>query len=150
MLLRAGGGAEGYDQLPGSRDPRAAWVFEGIGSGDVIGDFGLIMGGAAGDEIDRFDLANGSPSEVIRLATSQGRHTNYYQIVIEDLTMVLPGHGGQEDLRVRSDITLLEAPNGGAVFSVGSINWSGSLLTNSGDNNVSLLTKNVLRRFSTK
>ena len=144
------GGAEGYDQLPGSRDPRAAWVFEGIGSGDVIGDFGLIMGGAAGDEIDRFDLANGSPSEVIRLATSQGRHTNYYQIVIEDLTMVLPGHGGQEDLRVRSDITLLEAPNGGAVFSVGSINWSGSLLTNAGDNNVSLLTRNVLRRFSQK
>ncbi len=142
------GGAEGYDRLPASRDPRAAWVFEGIGSEDVIGDFGFIMGGAAGDEIDRFDLANGSPSEVIRLATSQGRHTNYYQIVIEDLTMVLPGHGGQEDWRVRSDITLLEAPNGGAVFSVGSINWSGSLLTNAGDNNVSRITGNVLRKFS--
>lgn len=144
------GGAEGYDQLPGSSDPRAAWAFEGIGAEEVIGDFGFIMGGAAGDEIDRFDPANGSPPEVIRLATSEGRHTNYYQIVIEDLTMVLPGHGGQEDSRVRSDITLLEAPNGGAVFSVGSINWSGSLLNNNGNNNVSRLTGNVLRRFSQK
>lgn len=144
------GGAEGYDQLPGSSDPRAAWAFEGIGAEEVIGNFGVIMGGAAGDEIDRFDPANGSPPEVIRLATSEGRHTNYYQIVIEDLTMVLPGHGGQEDSRVRSDITLLEAPNGGAVFSVGSINWSGSLLNNNGDNNVSRLTGNVLRRFSQK
>ena len=142
------GGAAGYDQLPGSRDPRAAWAFEGIGQEEVIGDFGLIMGGASGDEIDRFDPANGSPPEVIRLATSEGRHSNYYQIVIEDLTMVLPGHGGEDDLRVRSDITLLQAPNGGAVFSVGSINWSGSLLTNGGDNNVSRITGNVLRRFA--
>ena len=62
--------------------------------------------------------------------------------------MVLPGHGGEDDLRVRSDITLLQAPNGGAVFSVGSINWSGSLLTNGGDNNVSRITGNVLRRFA--
>ncbi len=141
------GGAEGYDQLPGSRDPRASWAFEGIGADEVIGGFGFIMNGASGDEIDRFDLANGTPPETLRLATSEGRHSNYYQIVIEDLTMILPGHGGQEDSRVRSDITLLEAPNGGAVFSVGSINWMGSLLTRDGDNNVSRLTGNVLRRF---
>lgn len=142
------GGAEGYDQLPDSHDPRAAFVFEGIDANEVIGDFGEIMGGASGDEIDRWGLENGTPPETLRLATSEGRHSNYYQIVVEDLPMVLPGRGGQEDPRVRSDITLLEAPNGGAVFSAGSINWSGSLLTNDMNNNVSRMTENVLRKFS--
>ena len=37
--------------------------------------------------------------------------------------------------------------SGGEVFSVGSINWCGSLMYNDGENNVSRLTGNVLRRF---
>jgi N,N-dimethylformamidase len=35
-----------------------------------------------------------------------------------------------------------------AVFSVGSINWSGSLPHNGFDNNVARVTGNVLRRFA--
>jgi len=142
------GGAEGYDQLPERDNPKAAFVFEGIAREETIGNFGLIMDGASGDEIDRYDLANGTPPETLRLATSEGHHTDYYQLVVEDTTMTLPGRGGREDPRVRADITLLEAPNGGAVFSVGSINWSGSLMTNDADNNVSKMTENVLRKFS--
>jgi N,N-dimethylformamidase len=40
-----------------------------------------------------------------------------------------------------------ETPNDGAVFSVGSISWSGSLSHNHYDNNVSRVTENVLRQF---
>jgi hypothetical protein len=36
---------------------------------------------------------------------------------------------------------------GGAVFSIGSISWTGSLSSNAYDNNVSRITGNVLRRF---
>jgi N,N-dimethylformamidase len=39
-------------------------------------------------------------------------------------------------------------PQGGAVFSTGSIAWIGSLSHNGYDNNVSRITENVLRRFS--
>ncbi|MCC6792851.1 MAG: N,N-dimethylformamidase, partial [Thermomicrobiales bacterium] len=113
-----------------------------------IGEFGYVMGGAAGDEIDRYDLAFGTPPETLRLATSEGRQSNYYQLVLEDQNFGLPGQGGQEEPRVRSDITLLEMPNGGAVFSAGSITWNASLTVNDGDNNVSRITANVLRRFS--
>jgi N,N-dimethylformamidase len=56
--------------------------------------------------------------------------------------------GGTEEPRVRSDITLIEDANGGAVFSVGSINWIGSLMWNGGNNNVSTMTRNVLRAFA--
>ena len=44
-------------------------------------------------------------------------------------------------------MVFFERPNGGAVFSVGSITWCGSLSHNDYDNNVSRITENVLRRF---
>jgi N,N-dimethylformamidase len=142
------GASASYVRLPQSNDPRAAWIFEGIEQDEVIGDFGYMMGGAAGDEIDRYDLEFGTPAETLWLATSQGRQTDYYQLVIEDSPFMLPEMGGQSEPRVRSDITLLNGPNGGAVFSAGSIAWNASLPWNGGDNNVSRLTANVLRRFS--
>jgi N,N-dimethylformamidase len=45
-------------------------------------------------------------------------------------------------------MVLLRAPSGGAVFSVGSISWSGSLSHNRYDNDVSRITENVLRNFA--
>ena len=40
-----------------------------------------------------------------------------------------------------------ETPDGGAVFSVGSINWILNLPHNDYRNNVSRITRNVLERF---
>jgi N,N-dimethylformamidase len=50
---------------------------------------------------------------------------------------------------VRVDMVYFEYPNGGAVFSTGSIAWCGSLSYNNYDNNVSRVTDNVLRQFVT-
>jgi len=80
------------------------------------------------------------------LASSTG-HTDYYQFVVEETPEMLPGMGGTGNPNVRSDMTYFETPNGGAVFSVGSIAWCGSLSHNSYDNNVSRITGNVLRQF---
>ncbi|MGH3586105.1 MAG: hypothetical protein ACRDQ0_07245, partial [Pseudonocardia sp.] len=49
--------------------------------------------------------------------------------------------------KVRADVVLLARPGGGAVFSVGSIAWSTAMTHNSGDNDVSRITGNVLDRF---
>jgi hypothetical protein len=49
---------------------------------------------------------------------------------------------------VRSDMTYLEYPNGGAVFSVGSIAWRGCISAYDYANTVSQVTENVLRRFA--
>ena len=46
--------------------------------------------------------------------------------------------------KVRSDLVYFETPENGAVFSVGSMNWIGSLMYENGDNNVSRLTGNAL------
>jgi N,N-dimethylformamidase len=141
------GGAPGYNRLPDSFDSEAAFIFEGVGEDEVIGDFGLIMGGAAGDEVDRYDESLGTPAETLRLATTEGMHSDYYQLVIEDCAFMLSGRGGTQEPRVRADLTYLSDSNGGAVFSAGSINWIGSLMWNDGDNNVSRVTANVVNRF---
>ena len=141
------GGAAGYRRLAASHDQRAAFIFEGIEADEVIGDFGMVLGGAAGDEIDRFDSRLGSPLHALVLATSAGQHSDYYQVTVEDVPVMVPGQGGTESPNVRADMVFFETPGGGAVFSVGSINWLGSLAWNGYANNVSRITENVVRRF---
>lgn len=141
------GGASGYVRLPDSFDPRAAFIFDGIGEAEVIGDFGYVLGGAAGDEIDRLDRGLGSPTHALLLATSAGRHSDYYQVTVEDVTSTVPGQGGTESPLVRADMVFFETAGGGAVFSVGSINWLGSLGVNGYINNVAQILQNVLLRF---
>jgi N,N-dimethylformamidase len=141
------GGACGYRRLPSSHDARVSFIFDGIGDDEVIGDFGFVLGGAAGDEIDRFDLGLGSPAHALVLATSAGQHSDYYQVTAEDVPIVVPGQGGTESPKVRADMVFFETGHGGGVFSVGSINWLGSLGWNGYANNVSRVTENVLRRF---
>jgi N,N-dimethylformamidase len=55
--------------------------------------------------------------------------------------------GADENPDARADLVFMETPHDGAVFSVGSIAWAGSLSTNDYDNNVSRITENVLRRL---
>jgi N,N-dimethylformamidase len=140
------GRATGYRRQAGSFDERAAFIFAGIGADEIIGDFGLMLNGAAGDELDRVDEALGTPPHTLVLASSTG-HSDYYQFVVEDLLETTPGQGGTRNPNVRSDMVFFEMPNGGAVFAVGSICWCGSLPYNNFDNNVSRITENVLRRF---
>jgi N,N-dimethylformamidase len=136
--------------MPDARDPRVAFIMDGIAPQERIGEFGLIGGGAAGSELDRYDLALGTPPHALLLAYSEG-HTDNYPRVSEELLSSWPGPGatGTTDPNVRADIVYFTTKDGGAVFSTSSIAWCGSLLENDGDNNVSRMTANVLGRFAT-
>ena len=134
-----------YIRTEASRDPRAAFIFEGV-EDEIIGDFGLSGGGAAGLELDAADLALGTPPHALVLATSE-RHTDLYLMTPEDMNDPAPGLGGTEAEIIRAEMTYFETPAGGAVFSTGSIAWAGSLSHNGYDNNVARITTNVLRRF---
>ena len=138
-----------YRRQPGSFDPRASFIFEGVGPDELIGDFeslGLEYG-AAGDEIDRFDHALGTPAHALLLATASD-FSDDYQHAVEEVRSMNARQGGTVNPLVRSDIVYFEYPNGGAVFSVGSITWFGSLSFNGYDNNVSRITENVMKRFA--
>jgi N,N-dimethylformamidase len=144
--------AQGFDESsyyvrkPGSEDPRAAFILEGVGADERIGDFGLIGGGAAGMEVDCHNPALGSPPHALVLASSE-RHSEAHCLVVEEMLYNFMGSTGDVCPQVHADLVFYETLGGGAVFSVGSIAWAGSLSHNGYDNNVSLITKNVLDRF---
>jgi N,N-dimethylformamidase len=151
-LVGVGFAAEGFDvssffrRRPGSTDPRAAFIFAGIGADEVIGDFGGLGGGAAGIELDRADLLLGTPPHALVLAASEG-HSNVYVPTPEEILAMYPGLDGIEHPDVRADMVFFETQAGGAVWSTGSIAWSCALAVNRHDNNVARITANVLRRF---
>ncbi len=150
-LVGVGFGSEGFDsnsyflRTAESFDPRARFIFEGVGKDERIGDFGS-LGGAAGFELDIADPALGTPPHALTLARSV-EHTGIYALTPEELISAQPATDGIENPKVRADIVFFETPRGGAVFSTGSITWATGLAHNGYDNNVARITGNVLKRF---
>jgi N,N-dimethylformamidase len=134
-----------YRRRPDSENPRAAFIFAGVAD-EVIGDFGLVGGGAAGVELDAYNTLLGSPPHALVLATSEN-HTPLTFLTPEEFLVTPAMIGGDESDKVRADMVFFETSNGGAVFSTGSIAWAGSLSWNAYDNNVRRITGNVLLRF---
>ena len=164
-LVGVGSCAAGFDRgsayvrQPDSFDPRAAFIFEGIGDDELIGDIPslVVRHGAAGYEMDRLDFSLGTPPHTLLLASSVGHSERYAAFVDEQLEFtkgkdgMLPNDSsppGRPHAFIRADMVYFETPNGGAVFSVGSIAWRGCLSYNNYDNTVSRVTVNVLRQFA--
>ncbi|MBO1077054.1 N,N-dimethylformamidase beta subunit family domain-containing protein [Roseomonas marmotae] len=135
-----------YRLTPEARDPRAAWIFEGV-EGEIVGNHGLIGGGAAGEEIDCADVKLGTPPHALVVGRSEG-HTRYMLLAPEAMTSSIANHSGEENPEVRAELVFHEGPAGGAVFAVGSIAWAHSLPTNGHDNDVAQITRNVVLRFA--
>lgn len=131
-----------YVKLPDAKDPASSWIFRGT-DGDTFGDFGLALGGAAGLELDRYDLLLGTPPKAKLLATSHARTDNYARASEEIYYSVPASH----DYQCRGDIVYFTTANNGAVFSTGSIAWASALPVNNFDNSISTITKNVLDAF---
>ena len=81
------------------------------------------------------------------LARSEGHQAHFVAVPEEHLSHTASWSGEPFDALIRAEIVFFEAPNNGAVLSVGSITFCGSLLHNGGDNNISRLLANVIDRF---
>ncbi len=132
-----------YRRTPESHTSRAAWIFDGVEE-EEIGTSGL-GGGAAGQEIDRYDRDLGSPPHAVVLASATDFGPDMLRTKEEfEAAVAVPS----PDPMVRADIVFFETPTGGAVFSVGSIAWFGALARNDYDNDIARITANVVRRFA--
>ncbi|WP_419841027.1 N,N-dimethylformamidase beta subunit family domain-containing protein [Candidatus Poriferisodalis sp.] len=148
-ICGVGFAAQGFEQAtwfvrdPGTDASRAAWILDGV-PGERIGTSGL-GGGAAGQEVDRYDAQLGSPSHAVVLASATTFGPDMLRTKEEfEASVYVP----TPDPMVRADIVFYETPNGGAVFSVGSISWFGALARDGFDNDVARITANVVRRFA--
>jgi len=150
-LVGTGFASEGMDQsvpyrrMADSWHKSVAWIFEGVPE-EMFGDFGLAGGGAAGIEVDRYDLSLGTPPHAKLLASSDGLSDNY-PLVQEEIMYNHPGMGGSQHPGVRCDMVYFTTPQDGAVFSPSSIAWGQALPCKNFDNPVSRIMGNVLRAF---
>ena len=153
MLCGVGFSAQGlfegsyYRRMPGAADPRAAWIFEGI-EDEIIGDFGLSGGGAAGFELDRADFELGTPPNALILARSEGHQSHFVTVPEELLSNLATVTGERPEALIRAEIVYFDTVVGGAAFSTGSITFCGALSYNNYNNNISRMLENVLRRFA--
>ena len=138
--------AETYRKMPDAWHRTVSWITEGV-EGEIFGDHGLAYGGAAGIELDRYDLSLGTPPHT-KIVASSGGHSDNYVLVTEELLYAYAGLVGSLDYRIRADMTYFTAPNEGAVFCTGSIGYGQSLPCNNFENNTSTILKNVVNAFS--
>lgn len=137
-----------FRRTEASHDESLAWMFEGIDE-EILGDYGLNAGGAAGFELDRAQAEFGTPADAVVVATTDGLTANFHP-AIEDLSFgpVALGGGDPAPL-VRGDMTYFETHDGGAVFSASAITFCGSLWRNgSFGGPVSQLMENVVNHLS--
>ena len=135
-----------YRRNPDTYDDEVGWIFDGVDD-EILGDFGLSGGGAAGFELDRVDERLGSPPNVRILASSETHADTFVLVPEEQLTHLTNWPGKPVEELLRADMVYFEGPAGGRVFSTGSITFCGSLLHNNSDNNISRIVANVLNRF---
>ena len=137
-----------YRLLPQARDPKHAWIFEGV-AGETFGGYGLSGGGAAGFELDRADFTLGTPESAAILARSEDPPASFVAVPEELLSHVNTISGEKADALKRAEIVVFDTPGGGAVFATGSITWCGSLWQDGAfQGDVSRIMENVLRRFA--
>lgn len=128
-------------------DPEFSWVFDGIDD-DILGDFGLSGGGAAGFELDRRDSNLDGGKNIVTLAQAHDLSDDFILVPEEMLTHLTNISGEPNHATKRADMVFFENQAGGMVFAVGSITFCGSLPWNNFDNNISRLLENVIKHFS--
>jgi N,N-dimethylformamidase len=135
-----------YRRTPASHHPDYAWLFAGIDT-EILGDYGLSGGGAAGFELDRADPVLGTPENAVILAVSENPPASFVTVPEELLSHLSTVTGEPPDDLKRGEIVHFTLPGGGEVFAVGSITFCGSLWRRGFDGPVSQLLENVVRRF---
>ncbi len=134
-----------YRKMPDAFHRTVSWITEGV-EGEIIGDSGLAYGGAAGIEIDRYDLALGTPPHT-KIVASSGGHSDNYVLVTEEILYAYAGMVGSLDYRIRADMTYFTSWNNGAVFSTGSIGYGQALPAEDFNGTASKVLKNVVDAF---
>jgi len=130
--------AQPFRRTPDSYAADLAWLFEGVGDAP-IGAEGLVLGGAAGYEIDAASPRWKSPPHTRLLAIADGYDSGY----------AIDGDATEDGLPVpaRGEMVLVQSDTGGMVFAASSVSWCGALPQAAAMNAVGCITRNLLLRF---
>lgn len=132
-----------FTRTAASHEPAFAWLFDGV-AGDTFGHTGIVLGGAAGYEVDCTNSALGTPENIVVLATAQGFPDDY----VDDPGRWYEGGAPEREARRIAEMTFLSHASGGSVFSASSVAFLGALPGPDEQNDVGRMTLNLLRHFS--
>ena len=131
--------ARAFRRMPDSYASDLAWLFEGVGD-EPIGIDGIVLGGAAGYEVDARSPRWRTPLHTRLLAVAEGFDAAY--TIDSDATEDgLPAP-------VRAEMVLTQGDSGSIIFAASSVSWCGALPQPSMMNPVGRITLNLLRRMA--
>ncbi|TPN50602.1 N,N-dimethylformamidase beta subunit family domain-containing protein [Mesorhizobium sp. B1-1-7] len=136
-------GARPFTRTSESHDASAAWLFDGVAS-ETFGDEGIVLGGAAGYEVDATDPHLGTSPDTIVIA----RATGFPDSFVHDATRWYAGGEDERASRRCAEMTLRHLPSGGLIFCASSVAWCGALPAGDAMNDVGRITKNLLTHLA--
>ena len=95
--------------------PSSKWIFSGV-EDEIIGDFGLSGGAAAGFELDRVDFELGSPKNTEIIASSEGHDESFIVVPEEQLTHITNWPDEPVENLLKADMVYFKTENNGQVF----------------------------------
>ncbi|OBQ70604.1 N,N-dimethylformamidase beta subunit family domain-containing protein [Mesorhizobium erdmanii] len=136
-------GARPFTRTLQSHEASAAWLFKGV-AGETFGDEGIVLGGAAGYEVDATDPHLGTSPDTMVIA----RATGFPDSFVHDATRWYEGGVEERASRRCAEMTLRHLPSGGLIFSASSVAWCGALPAGDAMNDVGRITKNLLTHLA--
>lgn len=135
--------ARPFVRLDTSYAPEQAWLFDGVGD-EPIGTEGIVLGGAAGYEVDSTNHAMGTSPDTIVIAKATGFPSDFSH----DASRWYAGGDEERKERCCAEMTLRYLSAGGLIFSASSVAWCGALPAGATMNDVGTLTLNLLKHLS--
>lgn len=135
-------GARPFTRTSQSYGSSASWLFEGV-VGETFGDEGIVLGAAAGYEVDATDKHLGTSPDTIIIARAAGFPDSF----AHDATRWYERGESERKERRCAEMTLRHLAAGGLIFSASSVAWCGALPA-SGTNDVGRITVNLLGRLA--
>ena len=135
--------ARPFTRTPDSHHPSAAWLFDGVAN-ETFGDDGIVLGGAAGYEVDATDPHLGTSPDTTVIA----RATGFPDSFVHDATRWYEGGTEERASRRCAEMTLRHLPSGGLIFCASSVAWCGALPAGDAMNDVGRITKNLLTHLA--
>lgn len=133
--------ARPFARTADSHAPETDWLFAGVAQ-EEFGDYGIVLGGAAGYELDATDPHMGTHPDTRIIATSEGFPDDYSA----HSGRWYPGGADEARARRRAEMTFRALPGGGMIFSASSVAWCGALPELGAMNDVGRITMNFLAR----
>ena len=135
--------AHPFSRTEESYDVACSWLFDGVGE-EEFGQDGIVLGGAAGYEVDATDHHLGTSPDTIIVATASGFNEHF----VQDETRWYEGAVSERLSKRCAEMTLRRLRSGGWIFSASSVAWCGALPGDDSMNDVGRITLNLLTRLS--